>query len=284
MVLVTRKSNSNPSFRSAKIYSDSAHFLYELIQNADDNKYEDPTPSMRISLDESRAIRTLRIECNEIGFSRANVEAICSLSESSKRQPGQERKHIGEKGMGFKSVFAVADVVTIQSGYYSFRFVNHESEPLAMIVPHWVEPLESEPFIGTSITLQLTPKFSSANLIKKLKSMDPAFLMFLKNLKRLDIDLIQKQNSQTWAWRRSDFSRVAHGLSNVTVYSGQESTEYAMYSKNIPNLPHDDRRIGTTEAELKLVFPVHQSSRNRKDKVALVHAFLPIRDYGFKVR
>jgi hypothetical protein len=239
---------------------------------------------MGIVYEESRANRTLRIECNEIGFSRNNVEAICSLSESSKPQPGRQREYIGEKGMGFKSVFAVADVVIIRSGYYSFKFVNDKSEPLAMIVPHWMETSRTEPLVNTSITLQLSREFSPRNLVKKLRSMDPAFLMFLKKLQKVNIELNHEKSTQNWVWKRSDFSAKINGLTNVGIYQGEETTEYAVLRKRILDLPQDERRSNNTETDLKLVYPIRSSSRLVEERASFVYAFLPVRDYGFEVR
>lgn len=279
----SRSSLNNIRLRSAKLYSDSAHFLFELIQNADDNQYEDTNPTMGIIYEEIRGKRTLRIDCNEIGFSRANVDAICSLSESSKSQPGRQREHIGEKGIGFKSVFAVANVVIIRSGYYSFKFINDKSEPLAMIVPHWVEYQENEAVANTSIFLQLSADFSPKSLIKKLKSMNPAFLMFLKNLQEMKIQLKVEKITQQWVWKRDDFGPEVHGLAPVTVYRGQEYIKYVVLRKKVSDLPYDDRRIGITETDLMLVFPIHSSSSDTENTPSYVHAFLPIRNYGLKV-
>jgi len=269
--------------RSAKLYSDSHHFLFELIQNADDNQYDDPIPTMGIFLEETRTTRILRIDCNEIGFSRANLEAICSLSESSKAQPDRKRKYIGEKGMGFKSVFAVADVVTVRSGYYSFKFVNNKSEPLAMIMPHWVEPSKTQSMANTSITLELSREFSTKKFVKKLKSMDPAFLIFLKNLQKIEIELNHEKETEGWVWKRSDFGPEVHGLATVTVHAGEESTEYAVLRSTVSDLPHDDRRTGVTKTGLTMVFPVRTSSEDIEDKVSSLYAYLPVRDYGFRV-
>lgn len=88
------------------------HFLLELLQNADDNWYRaSTTPKMKITYRNG----TLRIDTNEIGFRKTDVEAICSIGHSSK--PGSQLgvRRIGEKGIGFKSVFRVADSVFITS-------------------------------------------------------------------------------------------------------------------------------------------------------------------------
>ena len=73
----------------------------EVIQNADDNKYaKDKTPTVSITV----FPKHVKIECNEDGFSKENIQALCRTGRSSKKL-GQG--YTGEKGIGFKSVFKV---------------------------------------------------------------------------------------------------------------------------------------------------------------------------------
>jgi hypothetical protein len=54
---------------------------------------------------------------NERGFQKANVKAVCSVGQSTKQK---RNGFIGEKGIGFKSVFAVSSTPTILSNGYRF--------------------------------------------------------------------------------------------------------------------------------------------------------------------
>jgi len=55
-----------------------------------------------------------------------------------------------------------------------------------------------------------------------------------------------------------------------------------MVSNEVEGLPKEDKRLGMNKSTITLAFPVNgeNAPRERKEKV---HAFLPIRDYGFKV-
>lgn len=74
------------------LYSDDTHFLLEMLQNADDNSYAQgvvPALSLELRAD------SLTVTNNEVGFSEANVESMCSMACSSKsKKLGQT----GEKG------------------------------------------------------------------------------------------------------------------------------------------------------------------------------------------
>jgi hypothetical protein len=61
---------------SGELNSTETHFVSELLQNADDNKYPPgATPEAVISLFNDRS--EFQFECNEAGFEETNVEALC---------------------------------------------------------------------------------------------------------------------------------------------------------------------------------------------------------------
>lgn len=69
---------------SEELYTKTTHFVLEFIQNADDNSYASGiTPALEIRLDVTN--RIIEIRCNEVGFTLGNVQAICSVGESTKR-------------------------------------------------------------------------------------------------------------------------------------------------------------------------------------------------------
>ena len=89
---------------SKEIYSQNAHFVYELIQNAEDNDYPPDRPDriLEFILERGRIV----VRNNEVGFTAANAEALCSVARSTK--VNKTLGYIGEKGIGFKSVFKVS--------------------------------------------------------------------------------------------------------------------------------------------------------------------------------
>lgn len=72
--------------------------------------------------------RCIVVECNEDGFTHENLVVICDVGRSSKTGA---QGYIGEKGIGFKSVFMVAWKVYIQSNDFSFCF-RHKPGGLGM--------------------------------------------------------------------------------------------------------------------------------------------------------
>lgn len=86
------------------LYPDSAHFIYELLQNAEDTGATEA--SFRLSKE------SLAFEHNGRSFVRADLFAITDIGEGSKT--GDEDK-IGRFGLGFKAVFAYSETPRIWS-------------------------------------------------------------------------------------------------------------------------------------------------------------------------
>jgi hypothetical protein len=162
-------------------YTDVDHFILELLQNADDNEYaQNVTPHVAITLDRNRLV----VDNNERGFTPENVYAITYAAASTKLRAKSASTFIGEKGIGFKSVFAVADHVDVHSGPYHFRLKNGE-----FIVPHL---LTAASVTGTRIVLSLKRELPELPKLLSTRMRDVAagaqeFLLFLQKIRHVVI-------------------------------------------------------------------------------------------------
>ena len=94
-----------------ELYPDNAHFIYELLQNAEDPE----ATEVQFTLTDSG------VEFAHNGkrlFSFRDVESITSIGNSTKRD---DATSIGKFGVGFKAVFAYTNTPEIHSGDYHFR-------------------------------------------------------------------------------------------------------------------------------------------------------------------
>ncbi|CEJ62510.1 hypothetical protein PMG11_11007 [Penicillium brasilianum] len=136
------------------LYSSNARFLFELLQNADDNRFtlareHNELPFISFNVYPDRII----VEYNEDGFRIEDLSAICSVGESTK---AASHSYIGAKGIGFKSVFIAAWKVQIQSGNFSFHFKHKIGDlGLGMVLPDWEDSEYECPDRLTRITLYL---------------------------------------------------------------------------------------------------------------------------------
>jgi hypothetical protein len=259
--------------------------MMEIIQNADDNKYgEGETPMVSITV----LPKHVKIECNELGFSRENVQALCRTGRSSK-PPGQG--YTGEKGIGFKSVFKLADRVHIRSEPYYFQL--DQKRDLGMITPQWDEDFfddHAEEYQTTIILDKIcdgSRNFSSA-LQKDVDGIDPALLLFLRRIERLHLTLSLSVFVKPIIRKR--FRRVEWTPTSgiVSLEDEDTSTQHHFYKAHYTTKFDgvESRRPNVTETDIVLAFPAVEESNShvpliRKQNFAF--AWLPLVDLGFKV-
>lgn len=194
---------------SAELYAKDVHFLMELIQNAEDNEYpEGVDPSLEFvitskDITNSGAPATLLVFNNEKGFSAKNIDSICSVGRSTKKGL-RKRGYIGEKGIGFKSVFLITAQPYIYSNGYQIRFNEKPCQlcSVGYIVPEWVEEDSILSAIGSiygstsalpTTTLVLPLKPDKVKPVKdQLSSVHPEVLLFLSKIKRLSVKEINE--------------------------------------------------------------------------------------------
>lgn len=246
-----------------------------MFQNADDNDYDaSVVPWLHFYYNSG----SLRVDCNEIGFNANNVEAICSIRSSTKSgKDGAGRT--GEKGIGFKSMFKVADVVWICSREFAFKF--DKTRHFGIIAPIWAafpQPILED---HTSYLLQLADNCDEAELVDGLLNFDHTCLVFSRRLRRITLNVTMDNQIRTIEMRRRD-ETGANGSITVIEYGDQAFT-YITTKIQVGNLPRELKRSGMRSSELVLAFPVMKGTEDTAWKIQNAHAVLPIGQYGLKV-
>lgn len=287
-----------------ELYTKDVRFIFELLQNADDNHYSKATeansePFVTFHHYHNKVI----VECNEDGFSEANIRAICSIGQSSKTGA---QGYIGEKGIGFKSIFKVAWKAHIQSGPYCFAFIHRPGDlGMGMISPEWETSSERLDGPLTRITLLLHEEDNRRQKInvnaqrksikEQLQTLQSTMLLFLKKLKRVNIHFHEEQETTSISMNLDrDTFNARTILSRRETHGGQsteEKTFYHVTTQIVTGLARSDNRNYSeaeestraySRAEVILAFPLSE------DSVPIVQpqevfAFLPVRQYGFNV-
>ena len=208
-----RNNNDNSHKMIAELYSGPSHFIYELLQNADDAKaskviFELTSKNLKITHNGKRL------------FEFDDVESITAVNSSTKKD---DVNKIGTFGAGFKSVFAITKTPEIHSGDYHFKIVDY-------IVPKEISyPGE---FDSTVMILPFNHSEISASdaykqIAEKLQALEPESLLFLRYIKEIQ-------------WRTE--SGKGHYLSEVKEKSAilisqvndeEKSKEYILFKKDI---------------------------------------------------
>ncbi|KAF7003885.1 LOW QUALITY PROTEIN: hypothetical protein CFC21_019161 [Triticum aestivum] len=289
-----------------ELYSRDVHFLMELVQNAEDNEYPSRVaPSLEFLVTSndvtgSGASSTLLIFNNEKGFSPSNVESICRVGKSTKKG-NRDKGYIGEKGIGFKSVFLISSQPHIFSNGYQIKFNEKPCAEcnIGYIVPEWVDSKQILPEIKkiygrskvlptTTIILPLKDEKVSA-VKQQLSSLHPEMLLFLSKIRRLSV---QEANSNP---KGSTVSEIAisseknyqerknmHAESYTVHLSAQENGKeeecgYYMWRQKFPVKPENrvDKRAEIDEWVITLTFPHGERLSRGKQISPGVYAFLP---------
>lgn len=260
---------------SEELYSRETHFVLELVQNADDNHYCPlDTPAVTFDLYSDR----LEITNNEVGFAAENVRALCDVGNSTK---AKRDGFIGEKGIGFKSVFAISDRPEIHSNDFHFRFDTTVDDLLGYVVPIWVEGCERQE--GTRIVLPA--KANRAFTQSTLSELSAQLLLFLRKLRRLEVRNAVAQ-SAFLAERMDRGARLTLTSIDRSLSSGAQKRTVATYLRVEHAVPiadlEEEKRPDIQETQVILAFPLNEDGTARADTTHPVFAYLPVRDVGFK--
>lgn len=260
----------------------------EVIQNADDNSYTSgQTPTVSISI----LPEYVKIECNEDGFSKENIKALCRTGQSSKK-PGQG--YTGEKGIGFKSVFKIAKRAHIRSGSYYFQL--DQTRQLGMITPQWDKEFfdnhvhEHQTTILLDSMLDQTSDFATA-LKDDIDVINPVLILFLRRIQLLHLKLFDSSSVLEPIISKS-FRRISSAFEPHVVSLEEESTNAKLHwfkhSQIFRTPRNESRRAGMERTEIVLAFPVTISSSAVSyspliSNQNLAFAYLPLGNFGFKV-
>ena len=279
------------------IYAGESRFLYELIQNADDCKYRNESDchlDICFNIDKGCII----FSYNEVGFSPRDVFAITGIAEESKNTIDGNIQ-IGEKGIGFKSVFGVTDEVQIQSGMFSFKL---KSEDSSIPIPHYQDNFKG--VIGTRITLFMSRERVSEYYEKFEKRYGKADsilsenpIMFLNKLTKLS--LIKSENGNHNRLTFESDKKLLSSSETVNVYdylvsvTSSNSFAYDREAKFCVDCWRFEKKISfdqemicsrygkdtklktPREMTISAVFPKEHYIINHPEEQGLLYSFLP---------
>ena len=203
------------------LYPDNAHFIYELLQNAEDTEASE----VRFVL------KADRCEFEHNGhklFTIDDVESITNMGSSTK---ADDPTSIGKFGIGFKAVFAYTNTPEIESGPFHFCISD-------LIVP------DTEGLLPGSLGERKTrfafpfdnPKkpaeTACAEIEKNLRQLNESTLLFLSNIQKIEYCLPDLTNGSLELREGTDNKQI-----EISVKSPEdivsESTHYLRFTKDV---------------------------------------------------
>ena len=236
------------------MYADTAHFVYELLQNADDVG----ATEIHFKVTASQ----LLVEHNaEKVFDDENVRAISYFGMGK-----TDITKIGHFGLGFKSVFAYTASPQIHSGresfaitdLYSVHAVSHP-EDLAPGRTRFVLPFDHErikPDYIERVRLK-SPRIAYKEIADKLADLGPTTLLFMKTLRKI---LWSTENDGEGHYARTD--KPVDDATEIRITTGEtfiangaeEETCYLVFTRPV-SWP-DENEIDRERRPVQIAFQV----------------------------
>jgi len=222
----------------SRLYSDQTHFIYELVQNADD--VDSPTLHFLLRADGLRVWNRGRV------FTVNDIEGICSVDESTK-----DLTQIGTHGIGFKAVYIWTDAPEIYSGPHRFRIQDYVDK---------VDVVEPAVGIGDLMTsgctvfeLPFKAKLDTekrGKLSRQLRHIHPWTLLFLHELR--EITWQDECETGEGRWQRSSKPHARLGAAQVVKLTQGAANEQPFLVFTKAAVPPQDviiRLLGDAETQ-----------------------------------
>ena len=237
---------------------------------------------------------------NEQGLRTRDVLALCSLAVSTKTI---QQQHIGDKGVGFKSVFAASNQPMLISHAWRFSFHVPGVDAMSYITPLWIKDQDIPDCISKQILrniqdtyLYLPLKYQAHTIEADLflnqvtKTADPCILLNMRQLKKLEIidqrhekltiieklligpTKIEQQSSVTF----EDFTFIDLTGSIIQLRTSPGYNTFRVYTCYV-DVPNSIEQRRSPRTRLIMAFPCE----NDYNLTSTVYTGLPVCDLGF---
>jgi hypothetical protein len=239
-----------------KMYPEKTHFIYELLQNAEDaessivcfNQYAD------------------RLEIFHDGkpFTESNVQSLCDAAHSDKSGK------IGKFGIGFKSVFTICKTVELYSEPNN-RSIQKSLPHFAIKIENYTDPIDIEEnwFLAKPYTTRFVFRYiwgeyykSEEDLKKdvaiKIRELGTSVLLFLRNIKEIQYNIsgVNKELDSTGLFMLEK-KELGKGYYKVTAVGNKNELDdtYLLFSRPLENVDWSvDIAFAITEKENRINF------------------------------
>ncbi|MYB01116.1 hypothetical protein F4X90_15805 [Candidatus Poribacteria bacterium] len=212
------------------LYPDNAHFIYELLQNAEDAR------ASKVHF----VLNADKLEFEHNGgklFEIEDVESITNIGSSTKTD---DPTNIGEFGIGFKAVFAYTNTPEIESGKFHFRIRDMVVPDTEGLSPGALGARRTR-FVFPFDNPKKSPENAVAEIKRNLQELNENTLLFLDNIRQINYNLPDSKKGSLERKKNTDDGNqieisVKHPESRLP-----KSTHYLRFTKNVNVQDEDDK-------------------------------------------
>jgi len=235
-----------------RLYTDRTHFIFELLQNAEDAG----ASKVLFQLAEDR----LEVLHDGRLFNEQDVRGICGVGEGTKTE---DLTQIGKFGIGFKSVYAYTTTPEIHSGDESFRVENYV-RPYAVqwrdIGDSWTT-LFAFPFNKEDVD----PAIACSDISTRLCKLIARKLLFLRKIKEIEYRL---PDGMGGVYLRDETKRG--NVREVTVIgqnNGEDESESWLIFERPVAVPDRDGNC-PGQVPIEIAFRLQWNEKEQREEVA----------------
>lgn len=233
-----------------RLYTDRTHFIFELLQNAED------AGATRILFDLSEEM--LEVKHNGRSFSEPDVRGVCGVGEGTK---AEDLTQIGKFGIGFKSVYAYTSSPEIHSGDEHFRIEHY-------VRPHLADPKKigqswSTLFCFPFDAQEVEAETAFSEIANRLHKLSPKTLLFLRKIKKIEYKIPgEAKGVYSRREKRRGPSRqvTVIGKNNV-----EDENETWIIFKNPVSVPNRDCSV-----EVEVAFKLDTDTKENTEQIVCV--------------
>lgn len=239
----------------ANLYAERAHFVFELLQNAEDALRRRPSGwrgSRTVNF--QLASQCLRVSHYGEPFNAGDVQAICSVGETTK-----ELTDIGRFGIGFKSVYAFTDRPRVHSGLEDFAITDFVRPVAAPVMER--DPAE------TVILIPLKADDASGHdeIARGIGRLGASALLFLRQIEEIHWSV---EDRRSGLYLREP-KEIASGVRRVTVV-GQEQGKPDVYEEWLVFSNAVAAKDGQLAGHVELAFSLTRDEGSQRDRLQRV--------------
>ncbi len=237
-----------------RLYTDRTHFIFELLQNAEDAGASKVL--FKLFEDKLEVLHDGRL------FDEKDVRGICGIGEGTKTE---DLTQIGKFGIGFKSVYAYTTTPEIHSGEEHFQIENYVRPYAAQkrdIGDSWttlfVFPFNKE---------DVEPAIASTEIGTRLCKLSARTLLFLRKIKEIEYRL---PDGLGGVYLRDETKRG--GAREVTVIgqnNGEDESESWLIFERPVDVP-DPGEDCPRQVPVEIGFRLQENEREQREQVVKI--------------